>query len=429
MIGITVDIPVLLQGESVQGMVNEKPIDDAPSTLRGITQDVARAEHVRVPWWIDWKAFGRLVQEQLPHVAVESLRTIVGVHTTGAGQVERSLGGRAQAEPQEERLAEATATPGDVAPRRWGAWSVTALGTAGIAASLLYFFFAGDPAVVLKAFMPVMLEAWGLIGVTALAARFKGRYAIQASVLAAGTAATFWIFHVVANSSPTLGGWGMVSVNVAMRLVSVFAGVLLAKWLFARSMPPSQSFRRDVATAFRWALAQGLVNGYFVYSVFIPFIGAHLINDVSKIAFQISLGTMATVTPLGIMLGSVVGEEQTLSFSARLRKTLRTLPLVFVFGTPVVATLWIVRDLSGSLLIGELAHATLNALFMAVLSNAVANFTPLEPSPAGAGGSPGPLPLPDAPPAAASAVPDGLVGGTGHADEAAESLRAVDGAV
>ena len=213
----------------------------------------------------------------------------------------------------------------------WAGWIA-----AGAMAVLLAFHPAFMGAVILQ-YLPIAIEGWLIIGLLYKVRNMENPWKAVGGV-AAGIMGLALIFHVLLPmwfsglALMPLGNIGINAVKVGLRAGGIFAGIALYKGieslLFKRK---DKAAELPWPAAFRWALTDGLVLGYFFYVIFFPFLGrafpvadyfpflqgllpakfqASISTAIMKSAFDITFVTFLVHGPMQMVANLMIGEKQ-----------------------------------------------------------------------------------------------------------------------
>ncbi|MBN1688262.1 MAG: HAD hydrolase-like protein [Candidatus Omnitrophica bacterium] len=224
------------------------------------------------------------------------------------------------------------------------------------------------------AYLPVMAEGWAIIALLIYSSQFRDQNLKQFSVVFLGFAMIFGFFHF--GLPVVMPGLEMsfdpnpikIVSGMLIRFTAIFIGTFLSEYILNRMRAPSkgETVKWKPKSAIRWALGNGVLYGYYLYTVFypyqanafqnlsLPFFSPERSISILKTIFDLSFVTFLTHAMLIIVLGAAFGESKNVLndlksvtrgwrpfFQSRTIKTFRMFyPANFLFWTIPLSTLW-----------------------------------------------------------------------------------------
>jgi nucleoside-diphosphate-sugar epimerase len=217
-------------------------------------------------------------------------------------------------------------------------------GWAGSAVALEYALFLQWPAVI--AYPPVAFEGLLYIAGILLTGAFRSSRTAQVAVLTGILAGAFYLFHF----EPSDSLW-----DAALRMKSMYDVSLwqiLATFMSAAAakMALRKSWRIDWSewtSSGRWALT-AILGGHYIFYDAVPFFNANMTGAWSRAAFDLGVATTFVHMPLFILLGAVLGEDQSTTDRSFFRNFYRSYvglyPKNFLWWFPTLGAAWMISS-------------------------------------------------------------------------------------
>ncbi|RKY39133.1 MAG: hypothetical protein DRP72_00465, partial [Candidatus Omnitrophota bacterium] len=196
--------------------------------------------------------------------------------------------------------------------------------------------------VIMKEFLPIVAEGWAIFSILLAVSKYlRDMYVIQLLVLLGVIVGLSFLVHRgnVITEFPDFFD------SVKVRFISVFAGALTSGFIF----DISKSFYEQIFTALRWAIALGIISGYFTYFIYIPFIGNSFrkerfkeVSPIIKAGFDLTIGSLVIILPLQVGFGAAFGEGKDIvtEFQKTISSIITTYPYNFLFWFPINMIIW-----------------------------------------------------------------------------------------
>jgi len=208
-------------------------------------------------------------------------------------------------------------------------------------------------------YLTILGDGWSLIGASLLTTKIENKW-VRTLLMALAIPVLFVFWHVAipamipALQYGAIYEIGAILRNIGIRVIGVFSGALISKTLSRKLLKSGDSSmtQEKWKATFRWAVSVGLVMGYFMYSIYFPFVVTNIMSIsipgitspwisriISVAIFDLGAHNVFLSSFLFNTLGMVFGEQQKGLFEGKFKESQAWKTLSFYF--PINVTFWL----------------------------------------------------------------------------------------